>query len=57
MLKSDCIDKAQLKELSNWVKESSNSRSFIRELKQEVGSDYTLPITEFSKQKLKKIAR
>lgn len=55
MLKLDDFDKEQLKKLSTWVKKSSNSRTFVRDLEQEINCDYAVPIKEYAKYKAKKI--
>ena len=56
MQKTGNFDKLELKQLSNWVKKCSNSRTFLHELDMEArASDYSCPIGEFSKQKVKKI--
>lgn len=57
MLKADTFDKQQLRQLSNWIKESSNSRTFIRSLTTEIGQEYTTPIKEYTKEKVKTIIR
>lgn len=55
MLKTNSFDKQQLKQLSNWVKSSSNSRTFIRDIEKDVGYNYNLPIKEYAKEKVKTI--
>lgn len=57
MLKTDTFDKQQLRQLSNWIKESSNSRTFIQKLTTEIGHEYTTPIKEYAKEKVKTIIR
>lgn len=55
ILKLENFDKQQLKELSNWVKKCSNSRTFLKELEKEIGSDYPVPVKEYVKHKVRKI--
>ncbi len=57
MLKRGNYDKQKLKELSAWVRKSSNSRMFISEVKKEIGSDYTALIGEYVDYKVKRILR
>lgn len=57
MLKTSTFDKQQLKQLSNWIKVSSNSINFIQDLTTEIGYEYTMPIREYVKEKVKTIIR
>lgn len=57
MLKTGDYDKGQIKELNNWVKKSSNDRSFLKKLDDEVKSDYRTPIGEFAEHKAKILLR
>lgn len=55
MKKTDSYTIESLKLLRNWVKKSSNSKSFINELIVEIGSDMNSPISEFADYEFKKI--
>ena len=57
MQKSKIYTPSDLKVLKNWVKKSSNSRTFIRELSNEMGTDYNQPISEYTEYKIKKLVR
>ena len=46
-----------LKVLNNWVKKSSNSVSFIKDLTSEIGSSFNEPISEFASHKAKVLLR
>lgn len=56
MVKSGA-SKDDYKALNRWVKQSSNSTSFIRNLTSEIGTDFRMPISEFAEQKVKTILR
>lgn len=55
MKKTDSYTIESLKLLRNWIKKSSNSKSFINELIVEIGNDMNSPISEFADYKFKKI--
>ena len=57
MLKCGNYNKSQLKMLSQWVKKSSNSRSFLPTLAEEVKHDYSTFIHEFAEYKVKTLLR
>lgn len=54
MLAGKNLDKSQLRKLSNWVKKSTNSRTFIKELSRDIPNDNT-PLSEYADEKVKKI--
>jgi len=57
MLKNGSFDNLQMRQLANWVKKCANARNFIGELDREIVEigDYKYPISEYTKQKVKKI--
>ena len=57
MLKNGNYNKNELKLLSKWVRKCSNSRDFIKNLKEEISSDYSCPISEYVKYKSKQIIK
>ena len=57
MQKSKLYTLDDLKILKNWVKKSSNSRTFIRELSNEMGTDYNQPISEYTEYKIKQLIK
>lgn len=54
MIAGKNLDKSQLRQLSNWIKKSANSRTFIKELSRELPNDNT-PLSEYADVKVKKI--
>ena len=57
MQKSDIYTRNDSKTLSNWVKKSSNSRTFIDELIKDMGNNYHEPISEYAEYKVKKLIK
>jgi len=55
ILKQRQYDKQQLKTLTKWVKKSSNSKTFLKDLRKEIGDNYSEPVKEFVKYKSDKI--
>lgn len=55
MIKEANPDKQQLKQLSNWVKKQSNSRMFLKALRNEIRNDNDTLIHEYTKSKVKTI--
>lgn len=57
MIKTQFYHDEHKKALNNWVKKASNSRTFLKELATEIGSDRYTPINEYVNYKVKKITR
>lgn len=51
------LDKTECKQLNNWVKKSSNSRTFMKDLEQDLANCANEPISEYALSKVKKIVR
>lgn len=57
MLEGNSFDKLQKKQLENWVKTNSNSRTFMGKLRAEIGGDELYPIGEYAREKAKTLIR
>lgn len=57
MEKSGLFTKDELKQLIRWVKRSSNSRSFLEEIRKDCKSNPNYPIGEYAKEKGKLLVR
>ena len=57
MVRTEFYRKEHNKTLNNWVKKSSNSRTFLKELSVEIGSSSSTQIAEYVDYKVKKLTR
>lgn len=57
MQKSENYNANDLKILNKWVKKASNSKTFLRELNLEFGSNFNEPIKEYTNYKLKQLIK
>lgn len=51
----DNISKEDLKKLYKWIRTESNSQSFISRIEKDIGTDYSQPMSEYAKYKIKQI--